>query len=62
MGDLMNLQKYLALIKAVEYGSLTKAAQSLNYTQSGISRMIGDRPASAGAIYYMGRLRHHVNG
>lgn len=48
MGDVMNLQKYLALIKAVEYGSLTKAAESLNYTQSGISRMIGDLEAEWG--------------
>ncbi|TWT27216.1 LysR family transcriptional regulator [Planomicrobium sp. CPCC 101110] len=38
----MNLQKYLAFVKAAEYGSFTKAAQSLNYTQSGISRMIHD--------------------
>jgi DNA-binding transcriptional LysR family regulator len=38
----MNIQKYLALVKAVEYGSFTKAAEALNYTQSGISRMIND--------------------
>ena len=38
----MNLQKYLAFVKAAELGSFTKAAQSLNYTQSGISRMIHD--------------------
>lgn len=38
----MNLQKYMAFVKAVEYGSFTKAAQALNYTQSGVSRMIGD--------------------
>ena len=37
-----NLQKYLALIKTVEYGSFTKAAAILNYSQSGISRMIND--------------------
>lgn len=48
MGDVMNLQKYLALIKAVEYGSLTKAAESLNYTQSGVSRMLGDLEAEWG--------------
>lgn len=36
------IQKYLAFVKAVEYGSFTKAAQVLNYTQSGISRMIND--------------------
>ncbi len=38
----MNIQKYLAFVKTVEYGSLTKAAEALNYTQSGISRMIKD--------------------
>lgn len=38
----MNIQKYLAFVKTIEYGSLTKAAEALNYTQSGISRMIKD--------------------
>lgn len=38
----MNIQKYLAFIKTVEYGSFTKAAEILNYSQSGISRMIND--------------------
>lgn len=38
----MNLLKYLAFVKTVEYGSFTKAAEILNYSQSGISRMIGD--------------------
>lgn len=38
----MNIQKYAAFIKAVEYGSFTKAAESLSYSQSGISRMIRD--------------------
>lgn len=38
----MNLFKYLALVKAVETGSITRAAEALNYSQSGISRMIGD--------------------
>ena len=37
-----NIQKYMAFIKTVEYGSFTKAAQMLNYSQSGISRMIND--------------------
>ena len=37
-----NIQKYMAFIKAVEYSSFTKAAESLNYSQSGISRMIND--------------------
>lgn len=38
----VNLQKYLAFVKTVEYGSFTKTAEALNYSQSGISRMIGD--------------------
>ncbi len=38
----MNIQKYLAFVKTVEYGSFTKAAEILHYSQSGISRMIND--------------------
>jgi len=38
----LNLLKYMAFVKTVELGSFTKAAQILNYSQSGISRMIGD--------------------
>ncbi len=38
----MNLQKYMAFVKTVEYGSFTKAAEILHYSQSGISRMIND--------------------
>lgn len=37
-----NIQKYQAFIKTVEYGSFTKAAEALSYSQSGISRMIAD--------------------
>lgn len=37
-----NTNKYLAFVKTVEYGSFTKAAEVLNYSQSGISRMIKD--------------------
>ena len=37
-----NLQKYIAFVKTVELGSFSKAAQALNYSQSGISRMIAD--------------------
>ncbi len=37
-----NIQKYLALIRTVECGSFTKAAEMLSYSQSGISRMIRD--------------------
>lgn len=38
----MNILKYMAFIKTAEYGSFTKAAEGLHYSQSGISRMIGD--------------------
>lgn len=38
----MNIQKYMAFVKTVESGSFTKAAGMLNYSQSGISRMICD--------------------
>ena len=38
----MNILKYMAFIKTAEYGSFTKAAEVLHYSQSDISRMIGD--------------------
>lgn len=38
----MNLLKYMAFVRTVEYGSFTKAGEMLNYSQSGISRMIRD--------------------
>ena len=38
----MNIQKYMVFVKTVEYGSFTRAAKMLNYSQSGISRMIND--------------------
>ena len=37
-----NIQKYLSFVKTVELGSFSKAAEALNYSQSGISRMISD--------------------
>jgi DNA-binding transcriptional LysR family regulator len=46
----MNIQKYMAFIKTVEYGSLTKAASVLGYTQSGISHMIHDLETEWGFI------------
>lgn len=44
----MSIQKYMAFIRTLEYGSLTKAAQALGYTQSGISHMINDLEAEWG--------------
>ncbi len=38
----MYIQKYMSFVKTVEYGSFTKAAEMMNYSQSGISRMIAD--------------------
>ena len=38
----MDINKYMAFVTAVEYGSFTKAAEILNYSQSAISRMISD--------------------
>lgn len=37
-----NLQKYLAFVKAAELGSFSRAAETLSYSQSGVSRMIAD--------------------
>lgn len=37
-----SILKYMAFIKTVECGSFTEAAELLNYSQSGISRMISD--------------------
>ena len=37
-----NVQKYLAFVETVDKGSFTKAADSLNYAQSTISKMIAD--------------------
>lgn len=36
----MSLKKYEAFVKIVDLGSLTRAAQALGYTQSGVSHMI----------------------
>ncbi len=38
----MEIQKYRAFLTTVEYGSFTRAAEILDYSQSGISRMIHD--------------------
>jgi len=38
----MDINKYMALVKTVEYGSFTKAAEILSYSQSGISKMVRD--------------------
>jgi DNA-binding transcriptional LysR family regulator len=48
----MNIQKYKAFVKAVEFGSFTKAAEVLDYTQSGISRMINDLEKEWGVFLF----------
>ncbi|BDE87654.1 Uncharacterised protein [uncultured Flavonifractor sp.] len=35
-----SIQKYIAFIKTVEYGSITKSPEALSYSQPGISRSI----------------------
>lgn len=49
---MMNIQKYMAFVKAVEYGSFTRAADALNYTQSGVSRMINDLESEWGILLF----------
>ncbi|SMC65393.1 LysR family transcriptional regulator [Papillibacter cinnamivorans] len=44
----MSIQKYTAFVKTAECGSFTKSAELLGYSQSGISRMIGDLEAEWG--------------
>ncbi|MCQ1530688.1 LysR family transcriptional regulator [Lutispora saccharofermentans] len=56
----MNIQKYMAFVKTVEYGSFTKAAEALNYTQSGISRMISDLETEWG-VFLLERGRAGVS-
>lgn len=38
----MNIHKYQAFVKTVEYGSFTRAGELLGYTQSAVSRMVAD--------------------
>ena len=45
-----NLQKYQAFVAAVELGGFSKAAERLNYSQSGISRMVADLEKEWGIV------------
>ncbi len=42
MGMDNNILKYMAFVKTVETGSFTRAAESLHYAQSSVSKMIAD--------------------
>ena len=44
----MELEKYRALVCAIESGSLTAAAEKLQYTPSGISRAVSALEAECG--------------
>ena len=44
----MELEKYRALVCAIESGSLTAAAEKLQYTPSGISRVVSALEAECG--------------
>ncbi len=46
----MSISKYRALIKTVEFSSLTKAAEYLGYTQSGISHIINSLEGEYGFL------------
>lgn len=46
----MNISKYEAFIKTAELGSLTKAAQQLGYTQSGVTHMINSLEEEYGMV------------
>lgn len=43
-----SIQKYLAFVRTVECGSFTKAAETLGYAQSSVSKMIADLEAEWG--------------
>lgn len=38
----MNTRKYRAFLLCLECGSITEAAEALNYTQSAVSKMIAE--------------------
>ena len=46
----MSVMKCMAFVKTVEYGSFTKAAEILGYSQSGVSRMLNDLEKDWGVV------------
>lgn len=53
-----NILKYQAFAQTVEQGSFTRAAQELNYSQSGVSRMVADLEAD----WQVSLLERHKGG
>lgn len=54
----MSIQKYIAYLKTIETGSITRAAAQLGYTQSAVSRMIADLEKSWGHPPHPEPVRH----
>ena len=51
---IVNLNKYQILLKTVELGSITRAAEALGYTQSAVSRVIADLERDSLRFYMLG--------
>lgn len=59
-GETLSISKYKVLLKVVELGSLTKAADALGYTQSGVSHTISSLEQEFGFLL-LARSRSGVN-
>lgn len=46
----ISVQKCMAFVETVRYGSFTKAAEILSYSQSGISRMVSELERECGVV------------
>lgn len=55
----MSIQKYNALLKTIELGSISRAAESMGYTQPAVSKMISDLEAEWG-IRLLQRSRNGI--
>ena len=51
---IVNLNKYQILLKTVELGSITRAAEALGYSQSAVSRVIADLERDSLRFYMLG--------
>ena len=52
-----NIQKYQAFVEVADAGSFTKAAETLAYSQSGISHMVSDLERDWGVALFDRRWR-----